>query len=75
VGPEFFFWMLLLVERKDFHCFSMVAIAEQTHGIHINRNRIGSFHSARLAGLVFTGVPFAVTGGILALLLRGCPSP
>ncbi len=32
-----------------------------------------TFHSARLAMLVFTGVPFAVTGGILALLLRGMP--
>jgi cobalt-zinc-cadmium resistance protein CzcA len=32
-----------------------------------------TFHSARLAVLVFTGVPFAVTGGILALLLRGMP--
>lgn len=32
-----------------------------------------TFHSARLATLVFTGVPFAVTGGILALLLRGMP--
>jgi cobalt-zinc-cadmium resistance protein CzcA len=32
-----------------------------------------TFHSARLATLVFTGVPFAVTGGILALLLREMP--
>jgi len=32
-----------------------------------------TFHSVRLAALVFTGVPFAVTGGILALLLRGMP--
>lgn len=32
-----------------------------------------TFHSAPLATLVFTGVPFAVTGGILALLLRGMP--
>ncbi len=32
-----------------------------------------TFHSARLATLVFTGVPFAVTGGILALLLRRMP--
>lgn len=32
-----------------------------------------TFHSARLATLVFTGVPFAVTGGILALLTRGMP--
>lgn len=32
-----------------------------------------TFHSARLAALVFTGVPFAVTGGILALLVRGMP--
>jgi len=32
-----------------------------------------TFHSARLAALVFTAVPFAVTGGILALLLRGMP--
>ena len=32
-----------------------------------------AFRSARLATLVFTGVPFAVTGGILALLVRGMP--
>ena len=32
-----------------------------------------TFHSVRLAALVFTGVPFAVTGGILTLLLRGMP--
>ena len=32
-----------------------------------------TFHSARLAALVFTGVPFAVTGGILALMVRGMP--
>ena len=32
-----------------------------------------TFHSGRLAALVFTGVPFAVTGGILALLVRGMP--
>lgn len=30
-----------------------------------------TFNSLRQAGLVFTGIPFAVTGGILALLLRG----
>jgi len=34
---------------------------------------LAAFHSARLAALVFTGVPFAVTGGILALLMRGMP--
>jgi cobalt-zinc-cadmium resistance protein CzcA len=32
--------------------------------------RFATFHSARLAALVFTGVPFAVTGGILTLLLQ-----
>lgn len=32
-----------------------------------------TFHSVKLAGLVFTGIPFAVTGGILALLVRGMP--
>jgi cobalt-zinc-cadmium resistance protein CzcA len=32
-----------------------------------------TFHSARLAALVFTGIPFAVTGGVLALLARGMP--
>ena len=32
-----------------------------------------TFHAARLAGLVFTGVSFTVTGGILALLVRGMP--
>ena len=30
-----------------------------------------TFGSAKQAGLVFTGIPFAITGGILALLLRG----
>ncbi|HEU4687649.1 MAG TPA: CusA/CzcA family heavy metal efflux RND transporter, partial [Vicinamibacterales bacterium] len=30
-----------------------------------------TFNSLRQAGLVFTGIPFAVTGGILGLLLRG----
>jgi cobalt-zinc-cadmium resistance protein CzcA len=30
-----------------------------------------AFNSLRQAALVFTGIPFAVTGGILALLLRG----
>lgn len=30
-----------------------------------------TFGSVRQAALVFTGIPFAVTGGILALLLRG----
>ena len=30
-----------------------------------------TFNSLRQAGLVFTGIPFAVTGGILALLIRG----
>ncbi|HEY4492506.1 MAG TPA: efflux RND transporter permease subunit, partial [Acidobacteriota bacterium] len=30
-----------------------------------------AFHSFRQSLLVFTGVPFAITGGILALLLRG----
>ena len=30
-----------------------------------------AFGSIRQAGLVFTGIPFAITGGILALLVRG----
>ncbi|MBI4469597.1 MAG: efflux RND transporter permease subunit [Acidobacteria bacterium] len=30
-----------------------------------------TFHSIRLVALVFTGIPFAITGGILALLFRG----
>jgi cobalt-zinc-cadmium resistance protein CzcA len=30
-----------------------------------------TFHSAGQAALVFTGIPFAVTGGILALFARG----
>ncbi len=30
-----------------------------------------AFNSLRQAALVFTGIPFAVTGGILALLVRG----
>ncbi len=29
-----------------------------------------TFHSLKQAALIFTGIPFAVTGGILALLLR-----
>lgn len=32
-----------------------------------------SFHSVRLAALVFTGVPLALTGGVLALWLRDMP--
>ncbi|HEU0138488.1 MAG TPA: efflux RND transporter permease subunit, partial [Bryobacteraceae bacterium] len=32
-----------------------------------------TFHSASQAALVFTGIPFAVTGGILSLLIRGMP--
>jgi cobalt-zinc-cadmium resistance protein CzcA len=30
-----------------------------------------TFNSLRQAALVFTGIPFAITGGVLALLLRG----
>jgi hypothetical protein len=30
-----------------------------------------TFNSLKQAALVFTGIPFAVTGGALALLLRG----
>ncbi|MGH9673687.1 MAG: efflux RND transporter permease subunit, partial [Bryobacteraceae bacterium] len=32
-----------------------------------------TFHSASQAALVFTGIPFAVTGGVLALIVRGMP--
>jgi cobalt-zinc-cadmium resistance protein CzcA len=32
-----------------------------------------TFSSLRQAALVFTGIPFAVTGGILALFFRGMP--
>jgi len=32
-----------------------------------------TFHSLVEAALVFTGIPFAVTGGVLALLMRGMP--
>ena len=32
-----------------------------------------TFRDARLAGLVFTGVPFAMVGGVLGLWLRGLP--
>ncbi|MCL6545293.1 MAG: CusA/CzcA family heavy metal efflux RND transporter [Bryobacteraceae bacterium] len=32
-----------------------------------------AFHSLRQAALLFTAIPFAVTGGILALWLRGMP--
>jgi cobalt-zinc-cadmium resistance protein CzcA len=32
-----------------------------------------TFNSLRQAALVFTGIPFAVTGGILSLLFRGMP--
>ncbi|MFY7952618.1 MAG: efflux RND transporter permease subunit, partial [Armatimonadaceae bacterium] len=32
-----------------------------------------TFGNVRLAGLVFTGIPLAVTGGVFALALRGMP--
>lgn len=32
-----------------------------------------TFHSVSKAALVFTGIPFAVTGGVIALLVRGMP--
>jgi cobalt-zinc-cadmium resistance protein CzcA len=32
-----------------------------------------TFNSLRQAALVFTGIPFAVTGGVLSLLFRGMP--
>lgn len=32
-----------------------------------------TFHSISEAALVFTGIPFAITGGVLSLLLRGMP--
>jgi cobalt-zinc-cadmium resistance protein CzcA len=32
-----------------------------------------TFHSVRQSVLVFTGIPFAITGGVLALLFRGMP--
>jgi heavy metal efflux system protein len=32
-----------------------------------------TFHSVTEAALVFTGIPFAVTGGVIALLVRGMP--
>ena len=32
-----------------------------------------TFHSLKQAALIFTGIPFAVTGGIFSLLLRGMP--
>ena len=32
-----------------------------------------TFHSVTEAALVFTGIPFAVTGGVIALLMRGMP--
>jgi cobalt-zinc-cadmium resistance protein CzcA len=32
-----------------------------------------TFHSARQALLIFTGVPFAIVGGVMALALRGMP--
>jgi heavy metal efflux system protein len=32
-----------------------------------------TFHSLAQATLVFTGIPFAITGGVLALILRGMP--
>lgn len=32
-----------------------------------------TFNSLRQAALVFTGIPFAITGGVLALLFRGMP--
>ena len=32
-----------------------------------------TFHSLGQAALVFTGIPFAITGGVFALILRGMP--
>jgi cobalt-zinc-cadmium resistance protein CzcA len=32
-----------------------------------------TFKSMRQAGLIFTGIPFAVSGGVMALWLRGMP--
>ncbi len=32
-----------------------------------------TFHSISQAALVFTGIPFAVTGGVISLLVRGIP--
>jgi heavy metal efflux pump (cobalt-zinc-cadmium) len=32
-----------------------------------------TFHSVRQAAMIFTGVPLAVTGGVLALWMRGLP--
>lgn len=32
-----------------------------------------TFHSARQAALIYTGIPFAIVGGVLALALRGMP--
>lgn len=32
-----------------------------------------TFHSVGQAALVFTGIPFAITGGVFALLVRGMP--
>jgi cobalt-zinc-cadmium resistance protein CzcA len=32
-----------------------------------------TFHSLSEAALIFTGIPFAITGGVLALFLRGMP--
>jgi cobalt-zinc-cadmium resistance protein CzcA len=32
-----------------------------------------AFHSLRQAALIFTGIPFAITGGVLALWVRGMP--
>ncbi len=32
-----------------------------------------TFNSVKQAGLIFTGIPFAIVGGVLALALRGMP--
>jgi cobalt-zinc-cadmium resistance protein CzcA len=32
-----------------------------------------TFHSARQALLIYTGIPFAIVGGVLALIIRGMP--
>ena len=32
-----------------------------------------TFHSLAQASLVFTGIPFAITGGVFSLILRGMP--
>jgi cobalt-zinc-cadmium resistance protein CzcA len=57
------------LERARLRLFMIVPITLVIIFLLLFRN----FQSLRLTGLVFSSIPFAVTGGILSLLIRGIP--